>query len=481
MPGLATRPRCAAEPAVGRRAAGTVYHPPLMRKTGPILIVIIGILALIVDFVPGLRLPDATTADGTRPVETKLGLDLQGGLRVEYQAKQVGDKIPRPEDLEVIREIIERRVNATGVSEPVITTQGSDRVVVELPGVSDPNAVRALVGQTGRLDFVPLGSTQMTEGDVVDLERFPPLFSGEQLETAAIGTDQTGNRVVTFVLKPEGATIFENFTRQNVGQYFAIVLDERVISAPSINEPIPGGRVQISSGGIGGYPLKEAQSLVTVLQFGSLPFPIEELSNVTISATLGEQFLSQSLIAGAVGIGLVILFMLIYYRLPGLVASFALVYYTLIVLALFRLIPVTLTLAGIAGFVLSIGMAVDANILIFERMKEEMRVGKSLPAAVEAGFGRAWNSILDSNVSSLITATILYLFGSSVIRGFALVLILGVLVSMFSAITVTRTILRVLVTQDWARKARLFGVTEDEFVARGSGRPVIRREARSRV
>jgi preprotein translocase subunit SecD len=321
----------------------------------------------------------------------------------------------------------------------------------------------------------------MTEGDVVDLERFPPLFSGEQLETAAIGTDQTGNRVVTFVLKPEGATTFENFTRQNVGQYFAIVLDERVISAPSINEPIPGGRVQISSGGIGGYPLKEAQSLVTVLQFGSLPFPIEELSNVTISATLGEQFLSQSLVAGAVGIGLVILFMLIYYRLPGLVASFALVYYTLIVLALFRLIPVTLTLAGIAGFVLSIGMAVDANILIFERMKEEMRVGKSLPAAVEAGFGRAWNSILDSNVSSLITATILYLFGSSVIRGFALVLILGVLVSMFSAITVTRTILRVLVTQDWARRARLFGVSEDEFVARGSGRPVIRREARSRV
>jgi protein-export membrane protein SecD len=173
--------------------------------------------------------------------------------------------------------------------------------------------------------------------------------------------------------------------------------------------------------------------------------------------------------------------MLIYYRLPGLVASFALVYYTLLVLALFRLIPVTLTLAGIAGFVLSIGMAVDANILIFERMKEEMRIGKSLPAAVEAGFGRAWNSILDSNVSSLITATILYLFGSSVIRGFALVLILGVLVSMFSAITVTRTILRLLVTQDWARRARLFGVTEEEFVARGSGRQVLRREARSRV
>ena len=453
-----------------------------MRKTGPILILIIGLAALLVDVLPGLRVPDSTSPDGFRNVETKLGLDLQGGLRVEYQAQQVGDRIPRPEDLEVIRGIVERRVNATGVSEPVITTQGTDRIVVELPGVSDPNAVRALVGQTGRLDFVPLGNVQKNEGESIDLEQFPPLFSGEELETAAIGTDgNTGARVVTFILKPNGAKLFEDYTRGNIGGFFAIVLDSRVISAPEIQSAIPGGRVQIDSGTIGGFPLKEAQELTTVLQFGSLPFPIVELSNVTISATLGEQFLTQSLLAGAIGIGLVILFMLIYYRLPGLVASFALVYYTIVVLALFRLIPVTLTLAGIAGFVLSIGMAVDANILIFERMKEEMRVGKSLPAAVEAGFGRAWNSILDSNVSSLITATILYLFGSSTIRGFALVLIIGVLVSMFSAIVVTRTILRFIVTQDWARKASLYGVTEAEFVARGSGRPALRREARSRV
>jgi preprotein translocase subunit SecD len=458
-----------------------VYHPPLMRKTGPILILIIGLAALIVDFVPNLRIPDAAAADGSRAIETRLGLDLKGGLRVEYQALQVGDRIPGPNDLEVIRTIIENRVNATGVSEPVITTQGSDRVVVELPGVSDPQAIRDLVGQTGRLDFVPLGTTQMTEGQDISLEQYPPLFSGDQLETAAIGQDQTGNRVVTFVLKSEGARLFADYTTAHVNEFFAIVLDERVISAPRINEPIPGGQVQITSGGIGGYPLKEATSLVTVLQFGSLPFPIKELSNVTISATLGEQFLNQSLFAGGIGILFVIIFMLVYYRLPGLIASFALIYYTLVVLAIFRLVPVTLTLAGIAGFVLSIGMAVDANILIFERMKEEMRIGKALPSAVEAGFGRAWNSILDSNVSSLITATILYLFGSSVIRGFALVLIIGVLVSMFSAITVTRTILRVAVTQDWARRARLYGVTDEEFVARGSGRGSLRREARSRV
>lgn len=454
-----------------------------MRRTGPLLILIIGIAALIIDFVPGLRVPDSQSADGQRAVETKLGLDLQGGLRVEYQAKQVGDKVPRPEDLEVIRDIIERRVNATGVSEPVITTQGADRIVVELPGVSDPNAVRRLVGQTGRLDFVPLGPDQKQAGETIDLEQYPPSFSGEELSSATIGQDgQTGARVVNFVLKEKGAKIFEEYTTNHVNQFFAIVLDSVVISAPEIQGPIAGGNVQISQGGtIGGYPLKEATELVTVLQFGSLPFPIEELSNVTISATLGEQFLNQSLRAGAIGIALVVLFMLIYYRLPGVIASFALIYYTLVVLALFRLIPVTLTLAGVAGFVLSIGMAVDANILIFERMKEEMRLGKALPSAVEAGFGRAWNSILDSNVSSLITATILYLFGSSVIRGFALVLILGVLVSMFSAITVTRTILRVVVTQNWARRAFLYGVTEEEFVARGPGRTTLRREARSRV
>jgi preprotein translocase subunit SecD len=452
-----------------------------MRKAGPILILIIGVLALIVDFVPGLRLPDGS-AEGSRPIETKLGLDLRGGLRVEYQAKPVGDKIPSPADLAVIRTIIENRVNSTGVSEPVITTQGSDRVVVELPGVSDPDAIRRLVGQTGRLDFVPLGTTQKQVGDTIDPKQFPALFSGEQLESAAIANSgQTNQRVVTFVLKSQGAKLFGDYTAANIGKYFAIVLDGKVISAPVIKDAIPGGHVEISSGGIGGYPLKEAQELVTVLQYGSLPFPIVELSNDTISATLGAQFLSQSLIAGGIGIGLVILFMLIYYRLPGAIASFALVYYTLVVLAVFRLVPVTLTLAGIAGFVLSIGMAVDANILIFERMKEEMRLGKSLPSAVEAGFGRAWNSILDSNVSSLITATILYLFGSSVIRGFALVLIIGVLISMFSAITVTRSILRVVVSQDWARRARLFGVTEQEFVARTPGRTSLRREARSRV
>jgi protein-export membrane protein SecD len=448
-----------------------------MRRAGPALILLIGVLALIIDFFPGLRLPDFSASEGgSRVVETKLGLDLEGGLRVEYQALPNEGVQPSREAMGVIKDIIERRVNTTGVSEPVVVVQGDDRVVIELPGVSDVESVRRLVGQTGKLDFVPLGTTQATRGQVLDLKEFPPLFSGDQLESAAVGQDQQGGGLtVTFVLKnngpQSGAQLFAKYTAENIGNYFAIVLDGSVVSAPVINGSIPNGQVEISAGNIAGFPAKEANELVTILKFGSLPFPIKELSSEQISATLGEQFLNQSLVAGFIGIALVITFMLLYYRLPGLVAAFALIYYTIVVLAIFRLIPVTLTLAGI---VLSVGMAVDANILIFERMKEELRLGKSLPSAVEAGFNRAWNSILDSNVSSLITATILYAFGSSVIRGFALVLIIGVLTSMFSAIVVTRSIMRVLVRQDWARQARLFGLRDEEFVAVTPQRPVRR-------
>jgi preprotein translocase subunit SecD len=453
-----------------------------MRRAGPILILIIGVLALVINFFPGLSVPDTASADGSwRTIQTKLGLDLSGGLRVEYQAQPVDGKTPSPGDMGVIKDIVERRVNTTGVSEPLVTTQGSDRVVVELPGVTDPEAVRKLVGQTGQLDFVPLGSTQVTEGQVLDLKQYPPLFGGDQVASATVGTDQNGRPAVDFVLKGDGSQKFSDYTAGHVGSYFAITLDGSVVSAPVIQNAIPNGNVQITGGGLAGFNAADATNLVTILKYGSLPFPITALSSQTISATLGSQFLTQTVLAGLIGIALVLAFMLIYYRLPGAVASFALVYYTLVMVAIFRLIPVTLTLAGIAGFVLSVGMAVDANILIFERMKEELRVGKSLPAAVEAGFNRAWNSILDSNVSSLITATILYALGSSVIRGFALVLILGVLVSMFSAIVVTRTILRWVVRQEWARKPSLYGLRDDEFVALGAIRPSSRREARGRV
>ena len=464
-----------------------------MRRAGPILIAVIGFLALVADFWPNLSLPALSGDTGPRKVETKLGLDLQGGLKVEYRVDPAGGKVPTLGDVEVVKGIIERRVNSTGVSEPVVVTSGTDRIVVEVPGISDTAAIRKLVGQTGQLQFVPIPSSMtppqgqtpldMTNAPVCPQSGQPSapcvLFDGSELSSASVGSDQQGRRTVDFVLKPNGKDLFAAWTAAHVNEYFAIVLDNVVISAPVIQGSIPGGNVQISSGSLSGFSKQEADGLVNVLRFGSLPFPVEELASDTIDPTLGKEFLDSSLLAGGIAILLVILFMLLHYRLPGAVASFALIYYAILVYALFRLIPVTLTLAGIAGFVLSVGMAVDANILIFERSKEELRLGKSLPQAIEAGFARAWNSILDSNVSSLITAMILYLFGSSVIQGFALVLIIGVLASMFTAITVTRTILRIVVRQDWARKAWLFGVTDAEFVARPTTRG-LRREA-SRV
>jgi preprotein translocase subunit SecD len=465
------------------RGATFGYHPASMRRASPYIIAIIGLLALVVNFWPGLRIPAiGDPAGGNRTLETKLGLDLQGGFRVEYQALPKDGRNPGTGDLATIRDIIERRVNSTGVAEPIVQTQGSDRIVVELPGVSDPEAIRRLVGQTGRLDFVPLpaatygtaaapGPQSAIEGQALPTPELP-LFSGDQVESSNPTTDERGQRAVGFTLRGEGARLFSTYTSSHVGEFFAILLDGVVVSAPSINSPITTGTGIITGGGIGGFPAAEMNNLVTILRYGSLPFPVQELSNEQVSATLGEEFLRQSLFAALVGIGLVLAFMVIHYRLPGVVAGIALVYYALVVLAIFRLIPVTLTLAGIAGFVLSVGMAVDANILIFERTKEELRLGKSLTSAIEAGFSRAWNSILDSNVSSLITAGILYWFGSSTIRGFALVLIIGVLVSMFTAIIVTRTILRFVVREDWARKTTLYGVPEDEIMARPTGRPL---------
>ncbi len=464
-----------------------------MRRFLPALIIIVLLLALAIDFWPGLKLPViGDQGGGPRVLETKLGLDLQGGLRVEYQALPVDGKAPDAAAMATIRDIIERRVNSTGVSEPVVAVHGTDRVVVELPGATNREEIERLVGQTGQLTFVPLpadrfgsasttGSpTGVSEGQPLPTDPpLAPLFTGEHLTAANPGTDQnTGQPVVAFSLDGEASKLFGDYTKAHVGEFFAIVLDGTVISAPSINEPITGGSGQITMGG-GADAIQQRNELVTVLRYGSLPFPIQAVQDTQISATLGKEFLQASLIAGVIGLGLVFAFMLIYYRLPGLVADLALIYYALVVLAIFRLIPVTLTLAGIAGFVLSVGMAVDANILIFERTKEELRLGKTLTSAVEAGFARAWNSILDSNVSSLITAGILYAFGSPTIKGFALVLIIGVLTSMFTAVTVTRTMLRAVVRREFSRKANLWGVGDDEFLARTPGRGP--RQARARV
>ncbi len=462
-----------------------------MRRTTPIIILVIGVLSLIVDFWPGLTLPNFGDPNGgSRSVETKLGLDLVGGLQVEYRLLPVGDRKPDAGALSTTKSIIENRVNTTGVAEPVVQTQGADRVIVELPNAKNPDEIRALLVQTGKLDFVPLppsdygnksapGTYQAVDGQPLPTPA-QPLFGGEEIDQAFPSSDSTGGRAVGFRLKSKGSALFGDYTSKHVGEFFAIVLDNKVVSAPVIQSAITGGSGIISGGSAGGFSAKEMNSLITVLNYGSLPFPLKEESNTQIGATLAGFSLDRILLAGLIAVLLVFLFMLVYYRLPGLVALMALIYYSLLVLAIFRVIPVTLTLAGIAGFVLSIGMAVDANILIFERMKEELRSGKMLHSAMEAGFNRAWNSILDSNVSTLITATILYAFGSATIRGFALVLNIGVLCSMFTAITVTRTILRWVVRNEWARKPRLYGLSEEEFTARTLS-PGRRGEARARA
>jgi preprotein translocase subunit SecD len=461
-----------------------------MRRLTPILILVVLGIALVINFWPHLTLPGLGQDGQARVVETKLGLDLVGGLQVEYQALPAGGRSPDSGSMSTIKTIIENRVNTTGVAEPVVQTQGVDRIVVELPGVSNPDQIRSLLGQTGRLDFVPLPpetyGTGSSAGSLTAVQGQPlpsqetVLFSGDQVDQAFASQDKNGLRAVGFRLKTQGAQLFGDYTTNNVGNFFAIVLDGKVVSAPVIQSAITGGE-GIITGGSGGFSVTEMNNLITVLAYGSLPFPLQEVSFQTIGATLAGFSLDRILVAGLIAILLVFVFMLVYYRLLGVLACLALMYYAMVVLAMFRLIPVTLTLAGIAGFVLSVGMAVDANILIFERMKEELRGGKSLPAAMEAGFNRAWNSILDSNVSSLITASILYLFGSSTIRGFALVLIIGVLVSMFTAITVTRTMLRFVVPNEWARRPRLYGLTEEEFAGVRGLRAPLRGEARSRA
>ena len=444
-----------------------------MRRALPILIVAIGLAALAVDV---LSLP-RPLSDPPQRIETRLGLDLQGGLRGEYRAVGTAERPVDFENLADIRTIIENRINQYGVAEPIVQTQGSDRVVVEIPGVANPEEVRNLIGSTGRLEFVPIPADMQGIGQGVQIPpNLTPLFGGEELVVARPGFDQQNRRAVEFELAARGAQLFADWTRQNVGNQFAIVLDGEVISAPVVQQPITGGRGIIS----GSFTQAEMSNLVTVLRFGALPLEIEEVSFSRISATLGLDFLRQSILAGSIGIALVLLFMILHYRLPGLIACLALIYYALVVYAIFRLVPVTLTLAGVAAFVLSVGMAVDANILIFERTKEELRSGKTLFTAVEAGFNRAWNSIFDSNVSSILTAAILFYFGSAVIRGFALVLIIGVLISMFTAITVSREMMRWTVRQRWARKAAYFGVNEDEFVV-ATPRVRTAREADARV
>jgi protein-export membrane protein SecD len=475
-----------------------------VRRFLPILILAIGALALYVDFFPGAKFLVFTNIDAgfNQTLDTKLGLDLKGGYSATYQAlpitKDGTTTYPDSAAMDTIRNIVESRVNSTGAVEAVIETQGNYQVVVQVPGATNRQQIDSLVGKTGLLTFVPLDRatygyvTPSTGATTPGTKSVPlpgadvskgfaaPLFSGDQIDGGAVNTfyDSKQNKwAVNLGLKDQAKTAFSTWSTANVGSYFMIVLDGNLVEAPFIQSAITTGSAEIS----GTFTAASAKDLATLLQYGALPYQLTQLSSSDIPATLGQSFLNQTLLAGTIGILLVMIFMLIYYRLPGAIACVALSYYGVVVLAAFRIIPVTLTLAGIAGFVLSVGMAVDANILIFERTKEELRAGKTLVSAVEAGFNRAWNSILDSNVSSLITATILYFGGSSTVKGFALVLMLGVLTSMFTAVTMSRTLLRQVVHRQSAQRAWLYGVSDEEFQARQISGRMGRREARSRV
>jgi preprotein translocase subunit SecD len=439
------------------------------RRIAPWLIGVIALLAIFIDLprtTLGLDwLPDNVAGAQFRTV---LGLDLQGGLRVTLEVEPQGDEEVTPEQVELARDTIERRVAGIGVNEPQVRTEtagdGSQRIVVEVPGVSDQNQVRRLVGSTGKLQFIdPLGQQLAKDQDIsalLEQGTVNELFDGGEIQPGSVAPDVgRGNQIgVSFALSDRASQIWCEFTTANVNQPGPIALDGIVITTPDIASPICAGTTIITIGTATQANEVERTNLFNTLRFGALPVSLTEQGVEAVDPTLGAGFLIQALVAGGVGLLLVLMFMIAYYRLPGVLAALALVFYTLVVYAFFRIIGVTLTLAGVAAFILSIGMAVDANILIFERMKEEIRAGKTLGPAIEAGFNRAWPSILDSNVSSLLVAGWLYWQGTTVVRGFALVLIIGVLVSMFSAVTVTRTMLRYVTRTSWGRRLELYHV-----------------------
>jgi preprotein translocase subunit SecD len=484
----------------------TLLSSRLVRRLLPLLILLLGAIALYCDFWPGAKffLLSDINAGPNAALETKEGLDITGGFELVYQA--VDPTTRQPVDpgssaMDTIRSIVENRVNTTGVAEPIIETVGANEILVQVPGATSKKDIEDLVHQAGDLEFVLLPQSQYGTGAVGSTQAAVPgsksvpgdgtamdpallataEFHGRDLDPGQIKPqivpNSANNWQIAFGFNSSVAGSFETWTGQNVGGYMCIVLDGTIQSCPVIQSTLTGGSGVIT----GSFNHDQATQLATILSYGALPYPLQEISSDTVPATLGASFLNQTLFAGLIGVLLVAAFMMIYYRLPGMIAVLALSYYGVAVLAEFRIVPVTLTLAGIAGFVLSVGMAVDANILIFERTKEELRTGKTLATAMEAGFNRAWNSILDSNVSSLITASILYLGGSSTIKGFALVLILGVATSMFTAVTVSRTLLRLVVHQGFAQRAWLWGVTDEEFQARATNARYSRREARGRV
>src|SRR5712692_4616151 len=439
---------------------------------------------------PGVRLNlggQTFERDGMR-----LGLDLQGGTRLVLQADMTGvPERERDERIKGVQQVIERRVNAFGVAEPIVQVVGQDRVLIELAGIRDIEAAKTLIGTTARLDFreqIPVTSPATAGAQLPDGSPAPGSattlewvvakargsdgqdheLTGQYFKRAEVGFEPNSTRpLILFEFDDEGGKMFAELTQRLVGKPLGIFLDNQLLTAPVVREPITQGRGQIT----GQFTLPEAKNLVIQLNAGALPVPVQIVEERTVDATLGGDSVRKSVMAGELGLLVIAAFMIALYRVPGVMAVLALGVYTLLTLAIFKLWPVTLTLAGIAGFILSIGMAVDANILVFERMREELRGGKTVFSAMESGFQRAWSSIRDSNVSTLITCAILYWFGSnfgaSIIVGFATTLFLGVVISLFTAITVTRTFLNLLVPTGVATHPALFGLPSGSITVAG--------------
>lgn len=400
------------------------------------VILIITVLAGLIDWPTG---PNISIGKFTREIKVHEGLDLQGGVQLVYEldTSKIDQKDISTASQSVIN-VIDRRINGLGVSEPVIQSAkvgGNPAVIVELPGVSDVNAAINLIGKTAQLKFQEINEQAANQNNPwVDTD-----LTGADLKSAVVEFDKnTGEPQVAIQFNTDGSKKFGRITERNLQKPVAIVLDGEIISAPTVQTAITNGQAVIT----GKFSIDEARKLSIELNAGALPVPINLVGQTNVGATLGTDSVQKSLMAGLVGLILIALFMIFYYKVPGALATIALFIYAMIVLALFKLIPITLTLAGIAGFILSVGMAVDANILIFERTKEELAAGKTVGLAIEDGFRRAWTSIRDSNFSSLITAAILYYGTTGLVRGFAVTLAIGILVSMFTAITVTRTFLR---------------------------------------
>ncbi|HOV79498.1 MAG TPA: protein translocase subunit SecD [Bacillota bacterium] len=405
----------------------------ILKLLGVILVVAAAAVMTVLPVIPGVKwLPFVNLI--------KQGLDLKGGVHVVLEAVDTPEAQVTPDRVKQAMAIIENRVNAFGVTEPIIQQEGSRRIIVELAGVSDPDeAVRNLI-KTAYLEF--------------KLEDGTTILTGGQLKNAVEGKNpQSGQAEVNLEFEPDGARTFAEVTAANVGKRIAIYLDGNLIQAPVIKEPIPDGKAQISP-----YEsLEEAHNIAVLLRSGSLPVKIDVMEKRTVGPTLGSDSLNKSIKAGVAGIIAILTFMIVYYRVPGMVANLALVIYAILVLLIFAALHVTMTLPGIAGFLLSLGMAVDANVIIFERLKEELWSGKSLRSSIDTGFKRAFVAIFDSNATTLIAAAVLYYFGTGPIKGFAVTLSIGIMASMFTAITMTKWLLHLVAASNIVRNTKLYG------------------------